>query len=204
MAFLAGPPDRGHGSVLQCKQPPPTLVPPSMTDISYTSLALGLQPAPSLPTHSDTANGKGTATEDLLQVLTVCTASSERHQTLVIGHMKSVEVGSVVSESRLHQAMAVSTAGGDAAAHVFSAANTSPTLLAKPAHAWQLGTAKPSSINTGKSAGQQHLLCGCRQNRIRLLSSFMRRQQPLQLHWECALTCLLPRMMVWALLIWSH
>ena len=130
MAFLAGPPDRGHGSVLQCKQPPPTLVPPSMTDISYTSLALGLQPAPSLPTHSDTANGKGTATEDLLQVLTVCTASSERHQTLVIGHMKSVEVGSVVSESRLHQAMALSTAGGDAAAHVFSAANTSATLLA--------------------------------------------------------------------------
>ena len=46
MAFLAGPPDRGPGSVLRRKRPPAPLVPPPMTDISYTSLALGLQPSP--------------------------------------------------------------------------------------------------------------------------------------------------------------
>ncbi len=60
MAFLAGPPDRGQGSVLKRKLPPAPLVPPDMTDITYTSLALGLQPSPILPTHSnDTANGRG-------------------------------------------------------------------------------------------------------------------------------------------------
>ncbi len=57
MAFLAGPPNRGQGSVLKRKQPPPPLVPPSMADISYTSLALGLQPSPTLPTHTTNSNG---------------------------------------------------------------------------------------------------------------------------------------------------
>ncbi|DBB07884.1 TPA: hypothetical protein ACH3X3_009279 [Trebouxia sp. C0006] len=60
IAFLAGPPERGQGSVLKRKLPPAPLVPPDMTDITYTSLALGLQPSPILPTHSNgTANGRG-------------------------------------------------------------------------------------------------------------------------------------------------
>lgn len=53
MTFLAGPPDRGPGSVLKRKRPPPPLVPPPMTDISYTSLALGLQPSPHEAMHRD-------------------------------------------------------------------------------------------------------------------------------------------------------
>ncbi|KAL3139738.1 hypothetical protein ABBQ38_004043 [Trebouxia sp. C0009 RCD-2024] len=55
MTFLAGPPDRGAGSVLKRKRPPPPLVAPPMTDISYTSLALGLQPSPqeAMHRHSD-------------------------------------------------------------------------------------------------------------------------------------------------------
>ena len=60
MAFLAGPPDRGQGSVLKRKLPPAPLVPPDMTDITYTSLALGIQPSPTLPTYSNgTANSRG-------------------------------------------------------------------------------------------------------------------------------------------------
>ena len=53
LAFLAGPPDRGRGCVLKRKAPKASLIPPAMTEISYTSLALGMQPSPLLPTHSD-------------------------------------------------------------------------------------------------------------------------------------------------------
>ncbi|DBA67299.1 TPA: hypothetical protein ACH3X2_001602 [Trebouxia sp. C0005] len=60
MAFLAGPPDRGQGSVLKRKLPPAPLVLPDMADITYTSLALGVQPSPTLRTHSNgTSNGRG-------------------------------------------------------------------------------------------------------------------------------------------------
>lgn len=52
MAFLVGPPDRGRGCVLRRKPAKPAYLPPAMTEITYTSLALGMQPAPLLPTHS--------------------------------------------------------------------------------------------------------------------------------------------------------
>ena len=60
MTFLAGPPDRGPGSVLKRKRAPAPLVPPPTADISYTSLALGLQPSPHKAMHrfnDDTPNG---------------------------------------------------------------------------------------------------------------------------------------------------
>lgn len=47
--FLAGPPDRGHGSVLKRKRPPAPLIRPETVDFTYTSLALGLQPPQQLP-----------------------------------------------------------------------------------------------------------------------------------------------------------
>jgi hypothetical protein len=80
MAFLAGPPDRGQGSVLKRKLPPAPLVPPDMTDITYTSLALGIQPSPTLPTHSNgTDNGRGIGNgSDPVQVSTL-KADSQQH-----------------------------------------------------------------------------------------------------------------------------
>lgn len=65
MTFLAGPPDRGPGSVLKRKRPSAPLVPPPMTDISYTSLALGLQPSPQEAMHR---NGKDDEPSQLFQV----------------------------------------------------------------------------------------------------------------------------------------
>ena len=59
MAFLAGPPDRGRGCVLRRKPQKASLIPPAMTEISYTSLALGMQPSPLLPTHSDGTHANG-------------------------------------------------------------------------------------------------------------------------------------------------
>ena len=49
MTFLAGPPDKGPGSVLRRKTPPVPLTPPPMGDITYTSFALGMQPSPQEP-----------------------------------------------------------------------------------------------------------------------------------------------------------
>lgn len=60
MAFLAGPPDRGRGCVLRRQPVKAPYIPPAMTEISYTSLALGLQPPPLLPTHSNGANARDT------------------------------------------------------------------------------------------------------------------------------------------------
>ena len=80
MAFLAGPPDRGQGSVLKRKLPPAPMVPPDMTDITYTSLALGLQPSPILPTHSNgTADGRG---RDSVQVSVLKADSQQQLQCL--------------------------------------------------------------------------------------------------------------------------
>ena len=72
MAFLAGPPDRGRGCVLRRKPVKAPYIHPAMTEISYTSLALGMQPVPLLPTHSNNSSAKGNNNEPA-QVGTVYT-----------------------------------------------------------------------------------------------------------------------------------
>ena len=85
MAFLAGPPDRGRGCVLRRKPVKAPYIPPAMTEISYTSLALGMQPVPLLPTHSSNSSAKGNDNEPAQVGISgiVCTPCMTLHPNLL-------------------------------------------------------------------------------------------------------------------------
>ena len=97
MAFLAGPPDRGQGGVLKRKPPPAPLTPPRMSDVTYTSLALGLQPSSLLPTHS---NGTSNSNDNGSDPLQVCSANSHNQPQYL--HHSGNQISFGLSAPALH------------------------------------------------------------------------------------------------------